>query len=61
VFVIDLKSELIKFWHESNQLWESPVTGFLLATNDFMILSKDGINILTLGERESRVIKDTEG
>ena len=23
VFVIDLKTKLIKYWHESNQLWES--------------------------------------
>jgi hypothetical protein len=61
VFVIDLKSKLIKYWHEGYQLWESPVKGFLLNTNDFLILSKDGINVIALGEKESRVIKDSEG
>lgn len=61
VFVINIKSFLIKYWHESYQLWESPVKGFLLDTNDFMILSKDGINMIALGEKEGRVIKDMEG
>lgn len=50
VFVIDLGTKLIKYWHESYQLWESPVKGFLLNTNDFLILSKDGINMIALGE-----------
>lgn len=61
VFVIDLHTNLIKYWHEGYQLWESPVKGFLLPTNDFLILSKDGINVLALGEKEMRVIKDQEG
>ena len=60
VFVFDLKTHLIKYWHEGYQLWESPVTGFLLTSNDFLILSKDGINILALGEKDPRVIKDSE-
>ena len=53
VFVIDLDHEdhLIKYWFEGYQLWESPVKGFLLDTNDFLILSKDGINLLALGEK----------
>lgn len=61
VFVIDLGTRLIKYWHEGYQLWESPVKGFLLSTNDFLILSKDGINVLSLGEKEGRVIKDQDG
>jgi hypothetical protein len=61
VFVIDLESKLIKYWHESNQLWEGTVKGFLLDTNDFTILSKDGINLLSLGERPSRVVQDSKG
>jgi hypothetical protein len=61
VFVIDLKTSLIKYWHEGYQLWESPVKGFLLDTNDFMILSKDGIQILALGEKPGRVLKDQDG
>jgi hypothetical protein len=39
VFVFCLKTKLIKFWHESFQLWESPVKGFLLPSNDFLIIS----------------------
>ena len=58
VFVIDLQTKLIKYWHEGYQLWESPVKGFLLETNDFLILSKDGINLLAIGEKPSRVVKD---
>ena len=61
VFVINLEDKLIKYWHEGYQLWESPVKGFLLNSNDFLILSKDGINVLALGEKPGRVIKDQEG
>jgi hypothetical protein len=61
VFVINLDDKLIKYWHEGYQLWESPVKGFLLNSNDFLILSKDGINVLALGEKDGRVIKDQEG
>ena len=61
VFVIDLETSLIKYWNETFHLWESPVKGFLLSTNDFMILSKDGMNLLALGYKESRVVKDKEG
>ena len=61
VFVIDLTTSLIKYWNETFQLWESPVKGFLLSTNDFMILSKDGMNLLALGLKESRVVKDKDG
>ena len=49
VFVIDVKTHLIRFWFESYQLYESPINGFLLSTNDFMMLSKDGINVINVG------------
>ena len=49
VFVIDLQDKLIKYWHEGYQLWESPVKGFLLSTNDFLILAKDGLQLLQVG------------
>jgi hypothetical protein len=61
VFVIDINTKLIKYWHESYQLWESPIKGFLLNTNDFLILSKTGINLLALGEKPSRIVKDVDG
>ena len=49
VFVFDLRTKLIRYWHESFQLWESTVKGFLLQTDDFLIISKLGINVLALG------------
>jgi hypothetical protein len=62
VFVFCLKTRLIKFWHESFQLWESPVTGFLLPSHDFLIISQQGINAIALGEKtEARTIEDAEG
>lgn len=63
VFVFDLldsEMNLIKYWHESYQLWESQVKGFLLSTNDFLILSKDGMNIISLGElNKKKIIEDS--
>ena len=61
VIVINLDTKLIRYWHESYQLWESEVTGFCLKTNDFLILSKSGINVLVLGEKENRQVSDVEG
>jgi hypothetical protein len=58
VFVIDQETKLIKYWHESNQLWESQIKGFLLNTGDFMSLTSTGINVLSLSKGGSRVIKD---
>jgi hypothetical protein len=53
---------LIKYWHESYQLWESPIKGFLLDNHDFLILSKDGINLISLNEsHELKKIKDVNG
>lgn len=60
VFVFDLKTRLVKYWFEGYQLWESPVKGFLLSTNDYLILSKDGTNLIALGEKPSRVVRDNE-
>lgn len=40
VIVLDIKTGKPKYWHESFQLWESQVKGFLLSTKYFMILSK---------------------
>ena len=64
VFVFDLldsEMNLIKYWHESYQLWESKVKGFLLSTNDFLILSQDGLNLISLGETtQKKIIEDSE-
>ena len=61
VFVIDLESKLIRYWFEGYQLWESPVKGFLLNNNDFLILSKTGLQLLQLGTKDSKVVFDKEG
>jgi hypothetical protein len=37
------------------------VKGFLLRTNDFIILSKDGINLLSLGQGAPKTVKDDKG
>jgi len=62
VFVIDLMTEqhLIKYWYEGYQLWESPIKGFLLNNNDFLMLSKDGMNIIALGEKEAKIVYDKD-
>jgi hypothetical protein len=61
VFVYDVQTMLIKYNFEAFQLWESKVKGFLLKSNEFMILNKDGTSILSLKEGKGRVITDNEG
>lgn len=52
VFCFDLsETYLIKYWYEGYQLWESPIRGFLLANNEFLMLSKDGILLVALGHK----------
>ena len=58
VFVFDIKTKLVRFWHESFQLYESPVKGFLLPSRDFLILSKDGVNVINLGSKGARAVAD---
>lgn len=64
VVAIDLVNNcLIKYWHESYALWESPVRGFLLANNDFLVISKDGTQVLVLGDRygqPNKVLTDSD-
>jgi len=57
--VIDLTDKLIIFRHESFQLWESQVRGFLTSkSHDFVILSREGICIIGLGSDDARKYKD---
>ena len=51
VFVIDQENSLLKYWHESYALWESPIRGFLLPNNNYLIISKEGIELLALGHQ----------
>jgi len=51
------------FRHESFQLWESEIAGFLTTKrNDFVTVNRDGINLLALGSKEEkRQIMDAGG
>lgn len=50
------------FRHESFQLWESRISGLiLLKSKDYVSFSKIGINILALGSKHKRPVKDCEG
>jgi hypothetical protein len=61
VVVINLDNKLIRYWHESYQLWESQVTGFCLKTNDFLILNSEGVNVLVLGQKANHEVTDSDG
>ena len=61
VFVIDIKTKYIRFWFECYQLYESPIKGFLISSNDFMMLSKDGVNVINLGSKAAREVRDNTG
>jgi hypothetical protein len=50
------------FRHESFQLWESEVTGFLTSQNlDFVTINRDGISLIALGNRHKRIIMHHDG
>lgn len=48
--------------HETFQLWESKVSGLLVThSKDFLTFSKTGINVVALGTRNKKSMKDNEG
>ena len=48
--------------HESFQLWESDVYGFMITGNkDFIIINKTGMIIISLGQKSKREIVDNHG
>jgi hypothetical protein len=63
IFIIDMdtKEYLLQYWYEIYQLWESDVTGFLLDSNDFLILSKEGKSVVGLGDKGTNTITDYRG
>lgn len=65
VVVMDISKEAEKsiiFRHEGFQLWESQIVGILLNKyKDFVMLNRDGINILALGSLEKRPLLDATG
>ena len=62
VIVFDVSTDensVIAYRHESFQLWESEICGLLLSgTNDFLILNKDGMNVIALGSTNKRTVVD---
>lgn len=66
VMIMDISNEKeqfsLIFRHESFQLWESEINGFLTNRNhDFVTINRDGINILALGSIEKRKLRDGQG
>jgi len=50
------------FRHESFQLWESEIYGFITnKMSDFVMINREGINVISLGSTEKRPMKDGEG
>jgi len=50
------------FRHESFQLWETKISGLILIKNkDYISFSKSGINVIALGSKQKRPLKDSEG
>lgn len=48
--------------HESFQLWESDVHGFVIeGSKDFVILNKTGMNVIALGQQSKRALVDNHG
>ena len=65
IFVIDITltdRKPIQFHHEIFQQWESDIYGFILKNNDYIILNKSGINVISLATKATkREITDHNG
>ena len=65
IFVMDCTVEddkTINFRHESFQLWESECCGILVQQKkDFIMVNRDGISILSLGQVDKKPVIDSGG
>ena len=62
IFVLNLNTKKLDFWHESYALFETELTGFLLENDDFLTLTKDGMFNISLRDNPNpRKIKDADG
>jgi len=62
IFLLNLKTKKLDFWHESYALFETELTGFLLENDDFLTLTKDGMfNISLRDNPRPRKVKDAYG
>ena len=58
LYDISTSKQWMQFRHESFQLWESQVSGYLLNKNkDFVVINRDGISIYGLGSYNRRPVK----
>ena len=59
----DIDTEVnINFRHESFQSWESEIQGLYLQKNkEFVTASKFGLNVVGIGQKPKRLLKDNEG
>lgn len=61
IFIFDISSSsgehLTLFRHESFQLWESKIQGFMMnKSKDFVVLSRKGMNVFSLGSVQKKTI-----
>ena len=61
VLIIDLDTKQVDIRHESYHLWESSISGVLLANNEYAIISKEGLRVMQLRSKDARIIKDEKG
>lgn len=64
VQVVDISRETPwpLYKHESFQLWESQITAFFIDKNkEYVMINKDGISAISLGNSGKRSIKDYSG
>jgi hypothetical protein len=60
IMVVDRDTCKVLYKHVNYQLWESPVSGFLSThLNDFIILNKDGMSFVKLGNSETKMLVGT--
>ena len=43
------------------QLWESPIKGMMNSTNDFIIVNKDGLSFVPLGNNSKKQVQNPDG
>lgn len=62
IFVINVDSGQFEFWHESYALFEAEQTGFHCADDDFMILNRFGMFLVTLkaDQKEARKVRASD-
>lgn len=61
VIVICLSKKTVIFRYEVYHLWEASIRGILLKNYDFVIISKDGTDVMSLGYQDKRLIHGTYG